>query len=445
MDLPTKAKTIDQPAPDQLPRNLGKYVLRRVLGSGATGTVYLADDPFHARTVAIKVIGAEIAAAPSQAAPDTSIATEAALLGKLDHPHIVKILDVVNNEQNHFVVMEYVDGGTMERYCRRGSLLEWGEVVDNVFKCAKALQYMNGMGLIHRDIKPANMLLTSSGDIRLSDFGATLFSNQVQSVEVSMGTPFYMSPEQLLFRPLEFRSDMFSLGIVFYELLTGEKPFNADSAQNLLVEILNSRPRPPSQRRPSVPKQLDDVVARMLAPLPSDRFESWEECLDSIAAAHQELAAAAPRSSVASLSVSERFRMLRDSAFFALFSDADIWYVLELGSFEEIAEADVLISEGDRGGFFLILLEGHVRISKRGRTIDLASPGMSMGELSYVLEGRGLRATTCVAVSEGVVFRIDDQALRDASHTCRSRFEKTFLQTMASWLVDANTRLSAMP
>jgi hypothetical protein len=430
---------------EELPLNLGKYVLRRILGSGASATVFFADDPFNACNVAIKVIRLGPPTGLEAGEVDGSIESEAALLGKIDHPHIVRILDVVDIQAAHYVVMEYVDGGSIERYCRRGALLEWTAILDIVFKCGKALQYMAGMGLVHRDIKPANILLTGAGDIRISDLGATLFSQQGQSGDISIGTPFYMSPEQLLFRPLDFRTDMFSLGVVFYELLTGEKPFTAESSQSLLVEILNTRPKAPSVRRPSVPREIDAVVARMLAPLPSGRFDSWELCLDAIAAVQAAMFALEPRSPVASMGLSERFRLLRDSAFFAIFSDADIWYVLELGAFVEIAEGDVLITEGDHGGYFIVLLEGQVRISKQGRTIDMASPGMSMGELSYVLEGRGLRATTCVAVSEGVVFRIEDQALRDASQMCRSRFEKTFLQTMASWLVDANTRLSAMP
>ena len=196
MSSPAPLDFADQP----LPRNLGKYTLLRVLGSGATSTVYLADDPFNDRQVAVKVVK-QVAATDKHAEGDLAglgLRTEAALLGKLNHPHIVKIFDVVPGGADHYVVMECVEGGTMEKHCRRGTLLHHEAVVDTIFKCGKALEYMNVLGLIHRDIKPANILITKNADIRLSDLGATLISTRAGQTESGIGTPLYMSPEQLL-------------------------------------------------------------------------------------------------------------------------------------------------------------------------------------------------------------------------------------------------------
>ncbi|MBL8523758.1 MAG: protein kinase [Betaproteobacteria bacterium] len=426
-----------------LPRKLGKFTLTRVLGSGSTSTVYLAEDPFHQREVAIKVIQKKVTDDPESRLADMSLQMEAALLGKIDHPHIVKVYDVVEEgDDEHYVVMEYVGGGTMERHCARGMLLSYEAVVDTIFKCAKALEYMNGVGLIHRDIKPANMLVTPNNDIRLSDLGASLMAARAGQSDAGVGTPFYMSPEQLLSHPLDFRSDMFSLGIVFYELLTGEKPFDGSSMPTLMHQVFAVTPQAPSQIRPSVPRALDEIVARMLGKLPSERFPSWRECLDALLSVST--ATADHIQPVNLSSASERFNLLRESAFFKLFSDEDLWHVLEIGTFEPVYQGDVLINEGDNGGFFLVLLTGQARISKHGRLIDLVPAGMSMGEISYVLEGRVTRNTTCVAVTDGIVLRIEDEALREAPEACRSRFEKTFLQTMASWLVDADKRVGAM-
>lgn len=432
------------PDDPDLPRKLGKYTLLRVLGSGATSTVYLAEDPFHRREVAVKLVNQGGADKPSLALADLGMRTEAALLGKLNHPHIVKIFDVVQDDDAHYVVMECVDGGTMEEHSVRGTLLDYQSVVDVIFKCGKALEYMNVLGLIHRDIKPANILLTAAGDIRLSDLGATLISTRAGQVEAGIGSPLYMSPEQLLGRPLDFRSDMFSLGVVFYLLLTGERAFDGTNMQELMCQIFETRPRPPSEIRPSVPKALDEVIARMTEKMPSDRYESWRECLDA-------LTKIAPVSldeghlAVDLSSASVRFQLLRDSAFFRLFSDADLWYVLDIGEFQRVYQGDVLIREGDVGDGFFVMLSGQARVSKQGRLIDLVSSGMSMGEISYVLEGRGPRNTTCTVLLDGIALRVADTALRNASETCRSRFEKTFLQTMASWLVDADKRLSTIP
>ncbi|MBL8519921.1 MAG: protein kinase [Betaproteobacteria bacterium] len=427
-------------AQPDLPRKLGKYVLKRELGSGATSTVYLADDPFHVREVAVKVIRWQADGSSERDLADASLRTEAMLLGKLNHPHIVKVFDVVNDGEGHYVVMELVGGGSMERYTRRGYLLEFPKAVDAVFKCAKALQYMNGLGLIHRDIKPANILLTLLGDVRLSDLGATLLSGDEGQHSLNAGTPFYMSPEQLLERPLEFRSDMFSLGVVFYELLTGEKPFDALNVNELIFQYVHHTPRPPSTLRPSLPVEVDAVVSRMLGCLPSERYADWEDCLDALSAIpahHTDLA-----SSIGYASAAEKFRLLRDSPFFRAFSDADLWYVVEIGRFMRIHADEVLIREGDPGGFFLIVLSGMVRISKAGRTIDVIADGTSLGEISYVLEGRVRRNTTCTAEKDGIVLRIEDAVLRGASDICRSRFEKTFLHAMASWLVEADQRLA---
>lgn len=422
-----------------LPRKLGKYILKRELGSGATSTVYLADDPFHVREVAVKVVRWQSNEASERDLADAALRTEAMLLGKLNHPHIVKVYDVVNDGEDHYVVMELVGGGSMERYTRRGYLLEYPKAVDAVFKCAKALQYMNGLGLIHRDIKPANILLTVLGDVRLSDLGATLLTGDEGMHSINAGTPFYMSPEQLLERPLEFRSDMFSLGVVFYELLTGEKPFDAMNVNQLVFQYVHERPRAPSTLRPSLPVELDAVVLRMLGCLPSERYADWDECLDALGAIpshHTDLAA-----SLGYASAAEKFRLLRESSFFRGFSDADLWYVVEIGRFARVHADETLIREGDPGGFFLVLLSGMVRISKAGRTIDIIGEGTSLGEISYVLEGRVNRNTTCIAEKDGIVLRIEDSVLRAASEICKSRFEKTFLHAMASWLVEADQRL----
>ena len=211
-----------------------------------------------------------------------------------------------------------------------------------------------------------------------------------------------------------------------------------------MYQIFETRPRPPSEIRPGLPKSIDSVIERMMEKLPSARYGSWRECLDA-------LIKIAPVSldqgqlSVNLSSASERFQLLRESPFFRLFSDADLWYVLDIGEFQRVYQGDVLIREGDIGDFFFVLLTGQARVSKHGRLIDLVSSGMSMGEISYVLEGRVPRNTTCSVLLDGIVLRIADAALREASETCRARFEKTFLQTMASWLVDADKRLSTMP
>lgn len=439
-----------------LPRRLGKYTLQRLLGSGATSSVYLADDPFHRREVAVKLLARNLG---SGSAGDTSngastigtppvagLDTEAALLGKLIHPHIVKVYDVVHDGLEQYVVMEYVGGGTIEQHCVRGKLLDIDGAIDAMFKCGKALEYMNGLGLIHRDIKPANILLTETGDVRLSDLGATLLSREGEQIGAAVGTPLYMSPEQLLGHSLEFRSDMFSLGVVFYELLTGERPFGALNAQTLVYQYLKEPPRAPSQLRPSLPPALDAIVLKMLGTLPSQRYSTWQQCLADLVRIREDNRGTSKTGLDEQLrSTSGRFHLLRESSFFQLFSDADLWYVVEIGQFLTVREGQTLLREGDAGDHFLVLLQGRASVTKGGRLIDYVSVGMSMGEISYVMEGRLPRSTTCVALEDGIVLKVNDDILRGASAICRSRFEKTFLKSITSWLVDSQHRLSTPP
>jgi serine/threonine protein kinase len=424
-----------------LPRKLGKYELVEELGRGATSIVYRAHDPFLVREVAVKVVrhrSGERGLNESHDAGAEALRTEALLLGRINHPHIVKVFDVVRDASEHFVVMELVRGGSVEKHCQRGNLLDHAKAVDAIFKCAKALQYMNALGLIHRDIKPANILLTETEDVRLSDLGATLLHEEGGHLDARVGTPFYMSPEQLLGRTLDFRSDMFALGIVLYELLTGEKPFDALNVDDLVYQYAHKKPRAPSSMRPTLPQGVDTVVARMLGTFPSERFSSWEDCLDALFSVPSQRS---DHESGAFETASERFRLLRDSPFFVGFSDADLWYVVEIGLFHRIFEGDVLIREDTPGGFFLVILKGQVRITKAEQLIAEIGAGQSVGEISYVLDGRVPRNTTCTAISNGIALRVEDDILRNASAICRSRFEKTFLLTMANWLVTSGSRL----
>ena len=242
---------------------IGKYEVIKELGKGATSAVYQAYDPFQNRQVAIKVVFPEALGDREHGKRYRKLfITEASLAGKLSHPHIVGIYDAVADDEASYIVMEYVDGTTLEQYARHDALLPVQRIVEIIYKCARALEYASNQGVIHRDIKPANILLASGSDIKVSDFGAALTQSADTTQVSGIGSPAYMSPEQVKEQHLTHQTDMFSLGVVMYQLLTGQPPFRGANNYNIIYQIINVDPPPPIAVRPDIPPRIDAIVMR---------------------------------------------------------------------------------------------------------------------------------------------------------------------------------------
>ena len=239
----------------QLQEHLGKYPLQREIGSGATSRVYLARDTFANQDVAIKVFLFDTNADPQQQRMmHKAFVAEASLAGKLNHPHIVDILDAVVEPDCSYLVMEYVPGTTLQSYSDVSTLLPLNKVVEIIFKCIRALEYAHRHGVIHRDIKPSNILLSESGETKVSDFGASFQQRPSQdTTQLSgVGSPSYMSPEQIRMEVLTQQTDIYSLGVTMYQLLTGRLPFQASTQAGLSYAILNIVPVRPIKLRPEL-------------------------------------------------------------------------------------------------------------------------------------------------------------------------------------------------
>src|SRR5688572_11592711 len=257
---------------------VGKYEVQKLLGKGATGTVYLAKDTFSGREVALKTIEPEVFRDPEFGTVyRQQFLNEASLAGKLKHPHIVTILDAVVQENSGYIAMEIVTGGELSKHAKPDTLLPASDVLQIGFKCCGALDYAFKEGIVHRDIKPANIMIASGTNVKIADFGAAFLKKSQVVQTQAMGSPFYMSPEQIQGGALTFHSDMYSLGVVLYELLTGKRPFIAENLQALLDKIVKLDPLPPSEARAGLPKELDPVVLRALKKAPEQRYPSWGE------------------------------------------------------------------------------------------------------------------------------------------------------------------------
>jgi len=252
---------------------LGKYRIHRALGKGAMGTVYLAFDPDIEREVAIKTIRKDTIDPDLAAQYLARFRNEAKAAGRLSHPHIVAVHEYGDDAMLTYIVMEYVNGSGLRDHVRMQGAFRFGQLVDLVTALLDALDYAHERGIVHRDIKPSNLLVTDAGFLKVADFGiARIDRTNLTSVGMVIGTPAYMSPEQCRGEETDGRSDLFSAGVVLYELMTGEKPF-AGPAESLTHRICHDDPVPPSRRAAlKLPPAVDELVGRALAKDPASRF-----------------------------------------------------------------------------------------------------------------------------------------------------------------------------
>jgi tRNA A-37 threonylcarbamoyl transferase component Bud32 len=262
------------------PQRLGRYVIERRLGRGAMGAVYLAKDPRINRAVALKVIPIEKEFEDEELEEARlRFFREAESAGRLTHPNIITVFDCGEDKHLAYIAMEYLQGIPLTQFTDPKKLLAPNKALELCARTAEALDYAHNQGVIHRDIKPANLLYSLRQDLlKISDFGvARLTDNNRTKTGIVLGTPMYMSPEQLNADDLTGHSDLFSLGVTLYELLVGEVPFKASNIAVLMTKITTDDPAPVSNRRPGVPPSVDAVLFKALAKRPEDRFANGAE------------------------------------------------------------------------------------------------------------------------------------------------------------------------
>lgn len=420
------------------PKLIGKYRIEGEIGRGASSVVYLAFDPFHNQYVAVKQIHAHLLQDEREAARyRKTLRNEALLAGQLRHPHIVRLLDADEDANPPYLVLEYVEGKTLSAFSHKDKLLPPAQVLDIAYKCCSALHQAHSYGLVHRDLKPANIMLQSDGNVKVTDFGtAVSVSGEATQLLGLVGSPYYMSPEQVREEPLTYQSDMFALGVVMYELLTGQRPFEAESEFAILYKIGTEDPLAPSVVRPDLPNDLDQVVLRAMAKKPQHRFAGWADFAEALVQVHRTLPLKRSQHRDA-----ERFVQMRQLPFFKGFHDAALWEILRLGTVHTHGRGAVLVRENTPGDSFMVILEGKITVSRSGWRLATLEAGVTIGEMAYLQPDNPMRTATALAETDVVVLEVPNGALRAASDDLQKRFDKVFIQLLVERLMATTAKV----
>ena len=420
------------------PIKISKYDIKGRIGSGAMGVVYEAYDPFVQRTVAIKVSNSQegLSTKVSQKMRE-SFFSEVYSAGKMHHPSVVSVFDAGQEDHHNFIVMEYVDGVTLQDYVTGEKKLSPNQIVDVIYQCAKGLDYVHRQNVIHRDIKPGNIMLSSEGEVKIMDFsiahidmGADDHNTEIQ------GSPMYMPPEQVSEeKRLVAQSDIYSLGAVMYALLARKTPFKASSLESLIYQIGNLEPASLAEMCPDVPEHIIDIVSKAMNKIIYHRYESALEFANDLSRSFGRLRKVGER-----IDMAEKWTTLRYLNFFSEFSDEQINEVVDASEWKEFKKGEVIISEGEKETAFYIIAKGGVEVVKKDAVIGVMKQGDCFGEIAFIT--RKPRAATIVARTEVSLMIVNMSLMEKASLETQLQYYRIFLQNLISRLSHATDKMS---
>ena len=430
-----------------LPAQIGKYRVKAKLGEGATSEVFLATDPFRGIDVAIKRVRLGLL-------PDSRethfqqrfFAAEAALVGRLEHPNVVQIIDAVADTDAPYLVMEYVPGVTLRRYCRADALLPLAQVIEIGFKCAMALGYCYRQGLIHRDVKPANLLVNLDGDrisdVKVTDFGSVFNLGADHTQIYRVGSLAYMSPEQLDGDTLDCRADIYSLAAVLYHLIAGRPPFDATQQQALMNQIYHGTPPRLSGLRDGVPEGLQALIEAGLAKERELRPASWDEFANRLSALVSDKQL--QRGPLQEVLDSERFTLLRSLEFFQYFGDVELWEVVHRAHWQRHGFGHALYRKGEQGNSFHIVTQGQVQVLRDGKQVATLNAGASVGEMAYLAPSPdlGVHSVDILVSQPATTVSFTPEAMDRLSLATRHLFDKAFIGVLVRRLHAAHESLA---
>ncbi|MFZ4536543.1 protein kinase domain-containing protein [Propionivibrio sp.] len=422
---------------------IGKYEIIRILGKGATAVVYLARDPDSNREVAVKLILFGDNNAAMSRRLRKLFQTEDSIGRRLNHPNIVKLYDAVIEAERAYIVMEFIDGTPLDQFCAINRLLPMHRVIGIIFKCCLALDHAFRQGVVHRDIKPANILIDADDNPKITDFGLALNlhkdMNKDSTLVMGVGSPAYMSPEQIKNYPLNQKTDLYSLGVLLFQLLTGRLPFRANNQGALIYKIVNMDTPSVCALNPNLPPGLDPILKKALEKDLYSRYRNGAEFAKDLSTVRYQM-----MDEDSTQQDMSHFERLRSLEFFTEFEDIELWEVLRISVWREVSAKVVLIREGDNNRIFGVIVNGFVEVSVEGKSICRLGAGEVVGEMSYLHPSDSKRSSTIVTLEPTLFLEINSAALDLSSDEVLERFNQTLISKVLARLRGANKALAKL-
>lgn len=399
---------------------VGRYQIVRKLGQGGAGVVYLGEDPYIRRKVAIKL------SQPSTDKSRQNFFVEAQSTGRLNHHNIVAIYDAGLYNDYCYIAMEFVDGRTLLKYCQKEHLLPLTRAVEIIFQVCHSLDYAQKQGVIHRDIKPSNIMLNREGDAKITDFGIAQVTDTTMEMGV-WGTPSYMSPEQLKDGELTPNNDIFSLGCVLYEMLTGRRAFPGENHFTIMYKITNEDPVSMLKLRPDLPPILEDITLKALAKDPQKRYQTFMDFAYDLRVALRGFC-----EDVDNGKAKDVFEFIHNIPFFRNLTMAQVRELGTATTIGKIPAGKLIMAEGEIDDTFYILLSGTALIMKGETVVAEIRTGECFGEMAYIA-GQP-RTADVVAQTDCILMKISATIIDKASDSVQLLFFKNFAKTLVKRL-----------
>ncbi len=411
---------------------IGKYQLEEVIHQGKYRTIYKAHDPFLDRDVAIKV-----STFPEQQDEEensqqirNSFFLETRAVGKLQHPNIVSVYDAGVGDRQTYIVMEYIKAKSLAAMLKNGEKISVNKALDIVFKCCKALEYAHSKDVVHRDIKPGNILLTDEGNVKIVDFGVAKVRNSIDTLSSGLfGSPSYMAPEQIEEQEVGPSTDLYALGIVLYELLTGKKPFDADNVHTLMYKILHEQPESLSDLGIEHATQLQPLFDEALARSPEQRYPSATDFASALQSVDNALRY--KEKEIDKRVNAEQAGML---GFFHDFSEQQLAEFVDVATWLRIAEGQTILSAGEIDQTFYVIVGGTATVFKSNEPVKSLLEGDCFGEIGLLSYKQ--RATSIMASTDMLLMKITSSDLDKMSYTLQAQFYKAVATSLIKRLSD---------
>ncbi|MBU2497580.1 MAG: protein kinase [Proteobacteria bacterium] len=405
-------------------KTIGRYEIIGKLGQGSMGLVYLGKDPYINRNVSIKIARPASDAIGEKADRYRErFFLEAQSAGRLMHPNIVAIYDAGMYKDFCYITMEYIDGPHLGKFCQKDNLLPISKVAEIIFTACKGLDYAHKKGVVHRDIKPSNIMLNRTGGVKITDFGIAQIKSEQTAAEGLIGSPSYMSPEQVKEEPVDDRSDIFSLGCVLYELLTAEKAFSGENYFSIMYKITNEEPVGIREIRPELPEVLGKITRKALTKDPNQRYQTCMDLGYDLRVALRGLKGVAASDKIESV-----IDYVHSVPFFENFEKKQVKEILNASNILKVREGEVVVAEGEIDDSFFIILSGKAAVLKNKKTIALIGRGECFGEMAY-LSGQS-RVATVAAETDCVLLKISATLLDKSSESMQLLFMRNFALTL---------------